>query len=176
MKRSLSINELTQRNVEAVAAMQQAAQTNRTVGERVADLVAATVGSWPFLIIQSAILLGWMFLNIVAWISHWDPYPFILLNLVLSFQAAYASPIIMMSQNRQAQLNERRNQLDLQINLLAEQETTEMLRLLRLLCEKMDIRVVSKESEVAFEQDTSPEEVLNQIDVATGPKKDAPSA
>src|SRR5215831_19884232 len=104
-----------------------------TVGQRIADAVAATMGSWSFIIVQSVILAGWIVLNVIAWFYHWDPYPFILLNLVLSFQAAFASPIIMMSQNRQARLDSRREQLDLQINLLAEQENTEMLKLLRLL-------------------------------------------
>ncbi len=72
-----------------------------TTGQRIADTVAATMGSWKFIIIQSVILLAWIALNITAYIEHWDPYPFILLNLALSFQAAYAAPFIMMSQNRQ---------------------------------------------------------------------------
>src|SRR5947209_843556 len=74
-----------------------------TMGQRVADTVAATVGSWPFIITQSIILLCWLVINSVAWIAHWDPYPFILLNLALSFQAAYAAPFVMMSQNRQSE-------------------------------------------------------------------------
>jgi uncharacterized membrane protein len=72
-----------------------------TVGERIADAFAAKMGSWTFIITQSLILTAWIIVNVVAWIRHWDPYPFILLNLALSFQAAYAAPIIMMSQNRQ---------------------------------------------------------------------------
>jgi uncharacterized membrane protein len=76
--------------------------SERTVGERASDTVAATMGSWRFIIIQSVILACWIVLNAVAWVRHWDPYPFILMNLVLSMQAAYAAPIIMMSQNRQA--------------------------------------------------------------------------
>ena len=74
-----------------------------TVGQRVADKVASTVGSWPFIITQSIILACWIVLNSIAWIYKWDPYPFILLNLALSFQAAYAAPFVMMSQNRQAE-------------------------------------------------------------------------
>jgi uncharacterized membrane protein len=74
-----------------------------TVGQRIADKVAATVGSWPFIITQSIILAVWLVLNSLAFIYHWDPYPFILLNLMLSFQAAYAAPFVMMSQNRQAE-------------------------------------------------------------------------
>src|SRR5579875_3406650 len=76
-----------------------------TVGDRIADAVASTVGSWPFIIVQSIILAAWIVANIILAIYHsaWDPYPFILLNLALSFQAAYAAPFVMMSQNRQAE-------------------------------------------------------------------------
>jgi uncharacterized membrane protein len=129
-----SIDELTRQNVAIIAEMEKAEANIRTRGERVADRIAAWVGSWTFIITQTVILLLWIALNLAAWINHWDPYPFILLNLALSFQSAYAAPILMISQNRQAKLSERRNHLDLQINMLAEQETTEILRLLRLLC------------------------------------------
>jgi uncharacterized membrane protein len=93
-----------------------------TVGERVADHVAEIIGSWPFIIFQSLILGAWIALNVVAYVQHWDPYPFILLNLALSFQAAYAAPIIMMSQNRQADKDRLMAQHDYEINLKAEQE------------------------------------------------------
>jgi uncharacterized membrane protein len=93
-----------------------------TFGQRVADSVAATVGSWPFIIVQSIVLTFWIALNITAYIRHWDPYPFILLNLVLSFQAAYAAPIIMMSQNRQADIDRQAAATDHQVNLKAELE------------------------------------------------------
>ena len=66
-----------------------------TAGQRIADAVAATMGSWRFIIIQSVILLIWIILNVTAYVQQWDPYPFILLNLALSFQAAYAAPFIM---------------------------------------------------------------------------------
>ena len=80
----------------------KAADDQLTIGQKIADKVASTVGSWPFIITQSCILAAWLVLNSIAFINHWDPYPFILLNLALSFQAAYAAPFVMMSQNRQA--------------------------------------------------------------------------
>ena len=92
------------------------------LGARVSDAVAATVGSWPFIIVQSIILIAWMALNVTAWVEQWDPYPFILLNLVLSFQAAYAAPIIMMSQNRQAAIDRSEAKHDYEINIKAELE------------------------------------------------------
>ena len=93
-----------------------------TFGQRIADTVAATMGSWKFIIIQSVILLAWIVLNITAYIEHWDPYPFILLNLALSFQAAYAAPFIMMSQNRQQDIDRMAAKTDYQINVKAELE------------------------------------------------------
>jgi len=74
------------------------------LGARVADKVAAGMGSWPFIIIQSVLLLVWVAIN--YWLIfglHWDPYPFILLNLVLSLQATYAGPIVLLAGNRQSQ-------------------------------------------------------------------------
>jgi uncharacterized membrane protein len=93
-----------------------------TTGQKIADAVASTMGSWNFIIIQSTILLAWIILNITAWIRHWDPYPFILLNLALSFQAAYAAPFIMMSQNRQQDVDRKKAESDYQINIKAELE------------------------------------------------------
>jgi uncharacterized membrane protein len=93
-----------------------------TVGQRVADWVAAGMGSWPFIIGQSIVLALWIVLNVTAWIQRWDPYPFILLNLMLSFQAAYAAPFIMMSQNRQSDIDRQKAENDYKINIKAELE------------------------------------------------------
>jgi uncharacterized membrane protein len=93
-----------------------------TTGQRIADRLAAVMGSWPFIIVQSIILAFWITLNVVAYINHWDPYPFILLNLALSFQAAYAAPIIMMSQNRQAAKDRLMAEQDYEVNCKAEDE------------------------------------------------------
>lgn len=93
-----------------------------TPGQRIADAVAATMGSWRFIIIQSAALFVWIVLNVTAYVHKWDPYPFILLNLALSFQAAYAAPFIMMSQNRQQDIDRREAEEDHRINVKAELE------------------------------------------------------
>ena len=93
-----------------------------TRGAIIADWFAKTVGSWRFIVVQSVILGIWIILNGLAFINHWDPYPFILLNLVLSFQAAYAAPIIMMSQNRQSEIDRKHAEYDYRINVKAELE------------------------------------------------------
>lgn len=93
-----------------------------TLGQKVADAVASTMGSWTFIIIQSVLLTIWIVLNVTAFVQKWDPYPFILLNLALSFQAAYAAPFIMMSQNRQQDIDRRAAESDHQVNVKAEME------------------------------------------------------
>lgn len=93
-----------------------------TFGDKLADKVASGMGSWNFIIIQSIIVLIWMALNVVGFIQHWDPYPFILLNLLFSTQAAYAAPIIMMAQNRQSDRDRAQALNDYQTNLEAKLE------------------------------------------------------
>ncbi len=97
-----------------------------TLGQRVADGVAEIIGSWRFIIIQSALLAVWIILNVTAYVYRWDPYPFILLNLALSFQAAYAAPIIMMSQNRQSEKDHLQAKNDYAVNLKAELEIMQL--------------------------------------------------
>ena len=106
----------------AVINVNEVADEQLTVGQKVADKVASTVGSWPFIITQSVILAIWLVLNSLAWVYKWDPYPFILLNLMLSFQAAYAAPFVMMSQNRQAEKDRLTAQNDYQTDCKGEQE------------------------------------------------------
>jgi uncharacterized membrane protein len=91
----------------------------RTRSEQLADRVTAVFGSWKFIIVQTAIVAMWIALNLLLLIHHWDPYPFILLNLVFSTQAAYAAPLILLSQNRQADTDRIRAEDDYQVNQTA---------------------------------------------------------
>jgi len=97
-----------------------------TFGQRLADRFAEIIGSWRFILIQSTLLAVWIMLNITAYIYRWDPYPFILLNLALSFQAAYAAPIIMMSQNRKSEKDHLQAKNDYEVNLKAELEIMQL--------------------------------------------------
>ena len=74
-----------------------------TMGQKIADKVASGMGSWRFIISQALLMIIWITLNLVGWFYHWDIYPFVLLNLAMSAQAAFATPLIMMSQNRQSE-------------------------------------------------------------------------
>jgi uncharacterized membrane protein len=92
---------------------------DRTVGQRLADSVTAVFGSWRFIIIQTCIVAVWIAVNIIAVFYRWDPYPFILLNLLFSTQAAYAAPLILLSQNRQADTDRIQAEHDYRVNQLA---------------------------------------------------------
>lgn len=108
-------------------------------GQRLADWVAAGMGSWRFIIIQTLIVVAWMGLNVVGFLHHWDVYPFILLNLLFSTQAAYAAPIIMMAQNRQSERDRHHAEQDYRTNLEAKKEIEQLLEKLNSIeIEKLD--------------------------------------
>jgi uncharacterized membrane protein len=130
--------QLTNADLERLAYLRSRKPARSTIlrsssrGDKIADVVTDIVGSWRFIIIQSCLLTIWIILNITAWIVRWDPYPFILLNLALSFQAAYATPFILMSQNRQSTIDRENAQQDLDCDIKAEME-------IELLHEKLDL-------------------------------------
>jgi uncharacterized membrane protein len=108
-------------------------------GQRIADTVANGMGSWRFIVTQTLIVILWMIMNIIGFIYNWDPYPFILLNLLFSTQAAYAAPIIMMSQNRQAERDRFQAEEDFKTNLDAKREIEELqMTISRIEREKLD--------------------------------------
>jgi uncharacterized membrane protein len=110
-----------------------------TLGQRVADKVATFGGSWPFIFIFCGIMLFWVLLNSTALLSHhFDPYPYILLNLFLSMLAAIQAPVIMMSQNRQASKDRLKGDLDYEVNLKAELEVAQLHRKVDNLYERLE--------------------------------------
>lgn len=118
-------NELMSRQVSRNVLEEE--QERLTIGQRVADRVAAFGGSWPFIFLFGGIMVVWMAINVLA-LAHYDPYPFILLNLGLSGLAALQAPIIMMSQNRQSAKDKLLAENDYQVNLKAEMEIGAMMR------------------------------------------------
>lgn len=123
-----------------------------TVGDKLADAIANGMGSWRFLIWQTIVVILWMILNIVAFMSHWDPYPFILLNLLFSTQAAYAAPLIMMSQNRQAARDRVQAEEDYICNIEAKKEIEALqMQLSKIETEKLD-KIISMLEEMKASQ------------------------
>jgi uncharacterized membrane protein len=108
-----------------------------TIGERIADHAAALVGSWRFIIIQTILVAIWVVLNIISWDHKWDPYPFILLNLMFSVQAAYTGPILLLASNRQAATDRG----------MAQRDDDELGVIYRLQHEQMEILSLLKEAQ-----------------------------
>ena len=135
-------------------------------GGKISDKVANGVGSWRFIIIQSISLIVWMIANTLG-AKKWDAYPFTFLNLVLSFQAAYATPFILMSQNRQSRSDRKRAELDLQCDLEAKESVIN-------LHEKMDslkdqeiaelLKIVNRQHEIILKLENNILEKVNELD------------
>lgn len=121
-------------------------------GGRIADGVAKGMGSWRFIILQTIIVVIWMGLNMVGFMYHWDVYPFILLNLLFSTQAAYAAPIIMMSQNRQNERDRMHAEEDYKTNIDAKLEIEALAIMLKSIeTEKLDkiIELLQEQKNIA---------------------------
>lgn len=133
-----AVNSLSEDVIAAVASQRLLAEnveapgaTPLTLGQRLADRIASFGGSWTFILVFFSFLAAWMALNVVERRAAFDPYPFILLNLILSCLAAIQAPVIMMSQNRKEEKDRRRSENDYKVNLKAEVE-------IQLLHEKLD--------------------------------------
>lgn len=134
-------NLITERNIEDIVRLQQQAEKNRSGAERLADLVARVAGSTPFIILHVVWFGAWVLLNLgtVSAITPWDPFPFSFLTLVVSLEAIFLSLLVLMAQNRLTKDADKRAHLDLQINMLAEQESTATLRMLEQICQHLGI-------------------------------------
>lgn len=105
----------TSRNLNTIRAAEE-----KNLGERMSDRLTAGAGSWTFILSFLGFIAIWMLINVAAWTQHWDPFPFILLNLVLSCVAAVQAPVILMSQNREDARDRVRAEADYEVNLKAE--------------------------------------------------------
>ena len=157
-------DQLTQENVEAVLQMEQQAKGERTRSDRVAEAIANFCGSMLFVWVHVVWFGVWIAINWVPGIPHIDPFPFTFLTLVVSLEAIFLSTFILISQNHDTKISERRNHLDLQINLLSEQENTQMIRMLRAIAEKVGADVNDDVHLKALSEKTQPQKVAKQIE------------
>lgn len=155
-------------NVRTIAQLEEAARDARTLTDRVVDAISRFCGSLAFVYVHAIWFGGWITVNLSPWRGlHFDPYPFGLLTMVVSLEAIFLSTFILITQNRQSQVADRRNHLDLQINLLAEQENTKMLQMLAAIHKRLGIS--EQDPEVAvLEQATHPEKVVREIERYVG--------
>ena len=160
----LSIEELTQRNVETISRLEEASKEQYTRSDRVAALIARFCGSIAFVWVSIIWFGGWIVFNVLPGVNHIDPFPFTFLTLMVSLEAIFLSTFILINQNRQTKVSDKRNHLDLQINLLSEQENTQMLALLQLIAAKVGVDVAHDSHARILEQETSAEKLVAQIE------------
>ncbi len=137
-------------NIRSVVQMDENFQTERTVVDRVADAIGTFSGSMWFVGIHVVWFALWFLINtgVLPFVPKFDPYPFILLAMVVSVEGVLLSTFVLMKQNRMQQRSDARHQLDLQINLLAEKEVTKALQLLRSIAEKLEVAGVDADAEL----------------------------
>ncbi len=160
-----SLSELTRRNVEVISELEQAANARRSVTDRVAGAISRFVGSMTFVYLHVVWFGLWIAISSLPQVPEsWriDPFPFTFLTFVTSLEAIFLSTFILISQNHEERLARRRNHLDLQINLLSEQENSQMLKLLEAIAHRLNMHT-DPNTEV-LRQATQPEEMIAQIE------------
>jgi uncharacterized membrane protein len=166
-----TVEELTAQNVAAIHRLEAAALTHHGPMAQLAETVTRFASSATFLLLHVVWFSLWIAGNVVPGVRHFDPYPFTFLTLVVSLEAIFLSAFILMTQNRAAQISERRNQLDLQINLLSEQENTRVLTLLSAVAKQLGVEVDDDPSADVLVQATRPDKLVEQIERVQAAKK-----
>jgi uncharacterized membrane protein len=166
--------DLTRQNIQAMRRLEAAQKGRRTRADRVAASIAGFCGSMTFVWIHVAVFGAWIGYNSLPWFDHFDPYPFTFLTLVVSLEAIFLATFILISQNYDMRITERRNQLDLQIDLLAEQEDTKILQILERIAKKVGAHVGDDPQVRALEQAMRPDALARQIEDAYRTDEDEP--
>jgi uncharacterized membrane protein len=159
--------EHTQSHIDSMAKQEQEFLEKRTLSERAGDAVAALAGSLIFVMIHIFLVLTWVLLNVegVRGIPRFDPYPFSLLGVIVSVEAVVLSSFILMRQNRMSKRVERRDHLNLQVDLISEKEITKLLQMVRAICQSMGLEHIADDKELReFSQATSVEKLTQRLE------------
>ena len=159
-----SAEDLTKRNVDLIRELEEAAKRERRPSDRVAEAIAGFCGSMMFVWVHVVWFGGWIAFNVIPGLPRIDPFPFTFLTLVVSLEAIFLSTFILISQNHDARITERRNHLDLQINLLSEQENTKMIAMLQAIAAHIGAELGHDPHLKALSEETEPERVVQQIE------------
>jgi uncharacterized membrane protein len=155
---------LTAKNVETILEIEKAEKAKRTKSDIIAEAIARFCGSMVFVWVNFTWFGLWIVINTIPGIEHIDPFPFTFLTLVVSLEAIFLTTFILISQNLETKIAERRNHLDLQIDLLSEQENTKMIAMLEAISEKLGIDLGHDPHMEQLRQETHPQHLADQID------------
>ena len=165
-------SQITRRNVHTVRELEQMAVSDPSLADRTAAFVARFAGSIHFVWIHAVLFGGWFALNSIPGLPHWDPYPFTFLTMWASTEAIFIASFILIAQNYAMRLSERRAQLDLQINLLTEQETTKTLQMLDAIAKAVGAQCGDDAEVAALAKATQLESLASQLDETQKKEKD----
>jgi uncharacterized membrane protein len=178
-KRRQAVPTVIRKNISSIAELEKEFAQDRTTLDRISDGITTFVGSIQFIFAHVVFFGAWVVLN-NPWVLGryaFDPYPYIFLNFVLGLEAVFLGTFVLMSQDRQNRQDEQRAHLNLQIGLLAEQETTKTLQMLQRICEHLGIREVSKDKELQqMIETTHVEELARELQKAHEAEPAAPPA
>ena len=155
--------QLTEQNVETITRLEEAAREQRTPTDRLAEKIARFCGSMTFVWVHVVWFGGWIVFNVIPGTRHVDPFPFTFLTLIVSLEAIFLSTFILISQNQDSRISERRSHLDLQLNLLSEQENTKMITMLHAIAAKVGADLSQDPHLEALSEETEPERLIEQI-------------
>src|SRR3984885_3865191 len=157
----------TQYNIDAIAKLEHDALDRRTLTERISDVITKLVGNVGFLLAQLILISGWSLLNlhVIPGVKAFDPFPFGVLALFVSFESVFFTIFVLISQSRMARQSERRSHLDLQVSMLSEQELTTILQMLQKLCQHVGVNVESSKQEVqSFSKTTDVHKLASELE------------
>jgi uncharacterized membrane protein len=154
------------RNIHAIVAVRQQFEANKSLQDRMADAITHFVGSIPFVFLHAVWFGGWLVLNSgrVPGVTPFDPFPFVMLAMIASVEAIFLSTFVLISQNRMAVLADKRADLDLQVNLLAEHEITRLITIVDAIAERVGAKAVPEEAIAELKRDVDPKLVLQTIE------------
>lgn len=159
-----SAEQLTAQNVETITRLEQSAREQRTPTDRLAERIARFCGSMKFVWVHVVWFGGWIVLNALPGTPRFDPFPFTFLTLIVSLEAIFLSTFILISQNVDSRISERRSHLDLQLNMLSEQENTKMIVMLHAIAAKVGADLNLDPHLEALSEETEPERLIEQIE------------
>jgi uncharacterized membrane protein len=162
---SRTVNGVVHGNIEMLLKSRKQYEQSKTLTDRVADWITKWSGSMTFVYLHVFFFGLWIAANVGIFnVSPFDPFPFGMLTTVVSLEAIFLSTFVLVSQNREAAIAERREELDLQIDLLSEREITRILQLVDAIAKRLEIELEEPEDLQELKADTSPEEILQEID------------
>lgn len=160
------LTRVMHRNIQALVAERRRADQSKPWPQRLADAITRFTGDMKFVALHVVLFGGWIVVNLgwVSGVKPFDPFPFVMLAMIASVEAIFLSTFVLISQNRMAEMADKRADLDLQVNLLAEHEITRLIRMVDAIARRLDVEEGRDGHLEELKQDVKPEQVLDELE------------